>query len=418
MNTYLLNIENALQDTFAQGLADIAQKVHCLNPSIKVVSSHDDVSKVLALRQSVYPDLYPESQVHELDEFDYYSILLFTEDTEGKAMSCCRLVLDNPNGFVEEASYAPFIKQFRQHNQKLLECGRCIVTTNSSIRAVDYLNVIQNLALTLKVAHILMFNRQKDVYRLLANVNNIKVLTSSDKKFGGKQKFSAMLWTMVTNQPTIYEKNVWDDYAYSFMTVTTSFQSELLTQASKYLYGNVIDCGAGCAKIAPYLKHHQKIISYTGVDACLTMCQLGEKVLKKVNKPSFKMMHTYIEHLDTNILYDSAVSINSLYTWQNPTKVLAHIYNLLKSGGVLVLANVNINLDINQLVKQVEADLLMHPDADIFHTFNLRIADNQQAHRYSLNDLIAIVQQAGFMVKQCHDSFFNGGVSFLLLTKP
>lgn len=262
-----------------------------------------------------------------------------------------------------------------------------------------------------------MFNRQKDVYRLLANVNNIKILTTSDKQFGGTQKFSAMLWTMMENQPCVYEKNVWDKYAYSFMTVTTSFQSELLTESSNHLYGNVIDCGAGCAKIAPYLRH-QKVISYTGVDACLTMCQLGNKVLNKVNQPSFKMVHAYIEHLDINTLYDSAVSINSLYTWQNPTNVLLHIYSLLKSEGVFVLANVNINLDINKLIQKVEADLLMHPDAEIFRKFNLQIANNQQAHRYSLNDLVAITQQTGFIIEECHDRFFDGGVSFLVLKKP
>lgn len=414
MNTYLEMIESTLQNTFAKGLADIAKLLQHISPMIKIAVNEDDINKVLALRKSVYPKCYPNSPVDTLDQYDYASLLLFAENDKGQAIGSCRLLIDTEQGLLEEDIYKPYISKYRGQGKLLAEWGRCIVTNDCPVRAFDFADVIKELAYQLGIEYVLIFNRQCDVPRVLKRLD-ATVLTKTNKTFGSQHKFTAVLWRIT--QKKIYESKLWDSYSRSFLTITTRYQIEVLTEASRNLRGNVVDCGSGCAKIAPYLINNSNINSYTAIDASPLMCQLGERVLSKLNKSNFQIKESYIEYWQANSLYESAVSINSLYTWSNPLKVLKHIYLMLRLNGVFVLANINDNIDIPLLIQNTKPDLLMHPDYDIFCQVNLTIDENTEAHRYSLDEMIQLVREAGFSIIQCHDHFFEGGLTFMVLQK-
>lgn len=419
MKTYTHAIQKNLKDQFAIGLNDVLLEVQRINPAIHLAQTHDDIHDILALRKATYPKCLPEVQSDALEAIDYHSLLFFTKDSLGNISSTCRLVIDDTDGFAESYVYQPHIDALIKAGSRLAEWGRCIVTPHSTVRALDYTEVLTAVAKLLGIDHILIFNRACDVGRVLKKLKTAKVLCQTDITLGSAHKFSAILWSLShqTNHQGVYEQTLWHDYAQSFSCITTTYQSELLNASATHLWGNVLDCGAGSAKIAPYLLRYGKVSSYTGIDACAQMCHLGEQLLEKIAKPNFAMKQSYIEDFETPKPFDTAVSINSLYTWSNPLVVLEHIYTLLKTGGQFVLASINDAIDMPKLAQAVTADLIAHPNFEVFRQINLQIQQNQHAHLLSLDDLIQLVHRAKFKVLKCHDNYYEGGLTFMVLTK-
>lgn len=422
MNTYIKSIEGILQQKFNVNLADIAQKINTSNSSILLAQNSADVSEILKLRQQTYPYLLPEVTSSSLEPIDYHSLLFFSEDTDGNIESTCRLVIGDID-FAENYVYQPYLKDLKQRGDNFAEWGRCIVCKHSVVRALDYTTVLKAVALDLQIDHICIFNRACDVQRVLDKVKTAQILCETDITLGGSHQFTAILWSLAAEKATrtpsknIYNKSIWHDYAKSFSTITTSYQSQVLKESANYLSGNVIDCGAGCAKIAPFLVHRDCIEGYTGVDACKQMCALGNQVIHQLNREDFAMVESYIESFKLDKTYDSAVSINSFYTWSDPLLVLNRIYSLLKVEGIFVLASINDNIDMLKLAQNVTPDLIAHPDFATFKRINLDIQKNQQAHLLSLDGLIKLVHKSGFKVIKCHDDFYEKGLNFMVLSK-
>lgn len=125
-----------------------------------------------------------------------------------------------------------------------------------------------------------------------------------------------------------------------------------------------------------------------------------------------------IEDYHAAKVFDSAVSLNSYYTWPEPEKVLSHIYSLLKPGGIFALATPNTRLDMFAMEKQVRKELLTHPDYDTFRQINLELSSNDNAQFIAMNDLVRQVLHIGFVLTSCHQSFYLGGLNFVVLQKP
>ncbi len=71
-----------------------------------------------------------------------------------------------------------------------------------------------------------------------------------------------------------YAVTEWNNYARLFSSVTPSMQLDVYKEACYYLNGNVIDCGCGSAKIAPFLVDNENISSYTGLDYSSEMVEV------------------------------------------------------------------------------------------------------------------------------------------------
>lgn len=80
-------------------------------------------------------------------------------------------------------------------------------------------------------------------------------------------------------------------------------------------------------------------ISYYGLEVSKTMQQEA----RKINKKFIKKENVFFDIYDglnipyENNLYDKIMSVNTIYFWKNPIKLLSELYRVLKNEGVLVL---------------------------------------------------------------------------------
>ena len=220
----------------------------------------------------------------------------------------------------------------------------------------------------------------------------------------------------VQSKPNVsYQLADWEEYARIFSSITTPAQMEVYEAASSYLHGSVFDAGSGTGKIAHYLKENGKVTSYTGADYSKSMVEVGNEVLQSLAQSSFSIEHCKIE--DMQGCFDSAVSIQSFYTWPEPYETLKHIYDLLVQGAIFVLATANDRLNLEPLIKDADKVLAGHPFRDAYKQYNIDLAENTRGNFISLDKLIRLVQQVGFRVINADQKLFHGSLNFLVLER-
>lgn len=146
------------------------------------------------------------------------------------------------------------------------------------------------------------------------------------------------------------------------------------------------------------------------------MIKIANWLIAHFNCPTFSTFEGKIEDYQGKI-FDSAVSLNSYYTWPDPANVLQHIHSLLKTNGTFVLATPNTKLDMLAMDRQARKELLTHPNYEQFRKINLELTNNDNAQFIDMDDLIKQVQSVGFTVVSCHQGFYLGGLNFLVLNK-
>lgn len=213
-----------------------------------------------------------------------------------------------------------------------------------------------------------------------------------------------------------YPVNEWDVYAQLFATVTTSMQLKVYEEACSHLYGDVVDCGCGVGKLAPFLAEKQDITSYTGIDFSKEMINIARWIIHKLNNSNMSVTHSKIEDISGK-QFSSAVSIQSYYSWPQPLETLKSVFDLLNNDGVFVLATPNPNLPLDKLAKDAEQELIAHPDFEAYRDYNLRLANNPQANFVDMDELVRQVRHVGFKVQECHQHHFRGGLNFIVLKK-
>ena len=222
----------------------------------------------------------------------------------------------------------------------------------------------------------------------------------------------------MNKQAMTYPVSEWEKYARLHASVTTSFQLAVYKEACNYLSGDVVDCGCGTAKIAPLLVDNNVVRSYTGIDFAKEMVIVSKWIVQKLQQKSFTIEHSKIEDLKgKEEFFNSAVSIQSYYSWPDPLPILSHIYKMLARDGVFVLVTPNPSISLEALAKEAEKELIAHPDFEAFKEYNLQLAGNTQANFISMDGLISQAQEAGFKVQKCHQNHFLGGLNFLVLKK-
>ena len=215
---------------------------------------------------------------------------------------------------------------------------------------------------------------------------------------------------------TEYTDSMWNEYARCHLSVLTSFQWALFTEAASYLTGDVVDCGCGTARLAPLLADKATVNSYTGVDYSPEMVTMAQQwlTLKLLSKP-INIIQDKIENISGH--FSSAVSIHSYYTWPNTEEVLSSIYQMLLTDSFFVLVTPNSEMDMEKLLAESEKQLLAHPDFPLFRELNLQLCANRSAKFVSMDALIDESRRTGFKVIECHQKHYLGGVNFLVLKK-
>lgn len=407
------------------------------NTQIKLATTEQQRQQIIAFIKPRYQRLFPElSSGHDSDYTDN-CFNFYTQDGNGNITSTASLVIDNTAGFPEEHLLQQDIQHYRQQGIRCLQIGRFIIDSHEQVTETSllkaYFNLFYRFSMHLGYTVLLGMVKQKDV-SVHQTLTAGKVLCDdTEVNYGGPNIFATMAWELENitkrffkwagcqrveaEQNTIYQADEWDQYAASFASVQTSFQRELQLASAAVLSGDVADFGCGSAKIAPFLTDRADVSSYLGIDYCDKMLKIADWLISQFDCPAFTTHHGKIEEYHGKS-FDSAVSLNSYYTWPQPQLVLAHIYDLLKPGGTFVLATPNTQLDMQAMGREARKELLTHPHWTTFAQINQTLTDNQDARFIEMNDLVKQVLDIGFVVHSCHQSFYLGGLNFLLLNKP
>ncbi len=214
----------------------------------------------------------------------------------------------------------------------------------------------------------------------------------------------------------IYNPKDWDNYAGSHLRITSRFQYELYQACSDLMSGDVIDCGCGSGKMAPFLCKNPEVSTFTGIDCSENMVTAAAWLIDELKRPGFNVQLSLIEDFERSG-FSAGLSVNSYYAWQDPAKTLTAIAAMLAPNAIFVLANPNPSIDMQALLNEASKELIGHPDFSRFSEQNLAFVSNQRAHFVEMDELIDVVRAVGFKVLECHQKFYQGGINFLHLQK-
>ena len=208
----------------------------------------------------------------------------------------------------------------------------------------------------------------------------------------------------------------WSGFALLHTSVMTSVQVEMYSSATEYLFGDIADFGCGTAKITPFLESKPSLRSYVGIDASTEMINCGKNIVKELeNNSNFQFIEGLIENVDLH--FDSAVSLQSYYSWPKPEFTLRHIYSTLNSNGIFVIATPNQSLDMKFLLNEAQKELLGHPLWPKFKEHNQALADHESSSFLTLDDLISQLKSVSFKIEEAHSNFYFGGLNFIVARK-
>ncbi len=213
-----------------------------------------------------------------------------------------------------------------------------------------------------------------------------------------------------------YTNAQWNEYSVCHLSVITSMQLALFKSVIPYLYGDVLDCGCGTARLAPFLANQDTVTSYTGVDCSTEMVNMARWLVQQFKHKPFNIIEDKIENIALTG-FDSIVSVHSYYAWPDTERVLNHIYDLLAAEGCFILITPNPAMDMSRLLELAKQELIGHPDFAEFKRLNLLFANNLSAKFISMDKLIAETRLCGFQVLACNQDHYLGGVNFLVLQK-
>lgn len=215
----------------------------------------------------------------------------------------------------------------------------------------------------------------------------------------------------------LYKISDWDNYAESHLSVLPSVQLQVYKTVASYMHGAVADFGCGTARITPFLNDMPTVTSYHGIDYSTDMLNKARWLLERLKNPNFKVVYNKIECF-TGQTFDSALSINSYYTWPNPLEVLEHIHKLLKPNASLILVTPNKQLNMLKLAHEADKELLGHPHYAVFRQKNLELAGNEKALFVEMDTLVKQLLALDFKLLACHQDFYLGGLNFVHVQKP
>ncbi len=211
-----------------------------------------------------------------------------------------------------------------------------------------------------------------------------------------------------------FEITDWNQYAAPFQAVMPSEMARLNREVADMLHGNVADFGCGAGKIIPFVASEDAIAGYVGIDMSADMVKGARWMAKQFPVKPFKIIESRIESANIEPV-DSAISINSYYTWDDPVQVLKSISRQIKVGGSFVLATLNHHIDMPALLEEAKKEQIANPYWEAFAKQNLEICESPNSHFIGLDELIEQVREVGFSIVSAHADYYGGGLNFLVL---
>lgn len=407
-------------------------KLNTLPKGLKLAKTRAELDEIEKFREEIFSKDYPALDNYHSDPHDCYSIIMYTENDKGKITSTARLIFDNPIGFPADSYASNILNQYRRDGKIMIEASRLAISDQAkkgtialyygAFYAISVENDIDSVIVVISKNHLKFYMKRLDAKLLVDHLENMN---------GSGTEFACAEWELCKTsdqflkwvgleikQPkkSPYSKSTWNGYSGSFASIYTHYQREVYQESIPHLKGSVVDLGCGPARIAPLLVDNKSVNRYTGVESSEEMYKLAEFTMNMLNNPSYKVEQQKVE--EVNGMYYSALSLLSYYAFPEPVKALRHIFNILLPGGHFVLANPNEKIDQMKIQRNVEKEMMWHTDYEQFKQYNLELASNSQAEFVPMDKLLSQLQSVGFLIVECHQKLYEGGLNFIVSQKP
>jgi SAM-dependent methyltransferase len=409
-----------------------------LDLDIKLAVTQDDINEVKAFRGKYYRVIYPVTYAMKSDPYYNNSYHFYYTNEHGRILGTVTIALDCSEGLPSENIISEDIFEFRKNNLICAEVGRFLVAKHSEHEEIKkrFYRFFYLFSQAIGIDVIVAMFKENDIH-FLENIIGSKILCKNTKQsFGSKNYYASVAWVLeqtndnfylwanfnqknsinIRPKNVIFDVNDWDEYAKVFSSVQTSFQRDIQQAAIPHLSGEVADFGCGSAKLAPFLASISSVSGYTGIDYSEAMTKVASWIINQFPHNNFTVVKGKIEEYQDK-KFDSGVSINSYQSWPEPIVTLKHIYSLLKKGAKFTLASPNNNQNILNLAKEVDKELIAHPDYARFKELNISLASNTNGNFISMNTLLQQVQSVGFEVIYCHQEYYLGGLNFIVMKR-
>lgn len=407
----------------------IVQQIEALLPQgFFLVKTAEELARIKAFKQSYYTADRPNVHAFHDDGLDKYSYVLYGTNYHGELTSTSRLLLDDGQGFPEDALFPDSVAQMRRDNKRIAELGRLLITQDKVNGLRTHYRLTHAIANLLGIDYVLIVMKQRNIpshkKMMAVEVLSMNMGYSWDEE---QAPLCLIAWDMKAAQPkfhkwvsskkTPFTLQQWDHYSSAHLSAYLSVQKEVYQQVVQRIRGQVLDLGCGTGRIMAYVQDNPQVNSYTGVDASTAMIQQAKWLKTQLGFEAAALINADISDIQGQ--YDSIFSIHSFYSWSEQDKLLKHIYTLLKPDGIFILVNPNASFNEERLAHLAKQELIGHPHYNSFMESNYAITAQAKAQgRYlSLDKLIEQVRRAKFVVKTAHDQFFLGGASYLELGK-
>ena len=408
-------------------------KTSQLPKGLKIAKTQADMARVINFRRKIFSVGYPDLKNYRNDPHDAFSIIMYAENAHGDITSTARLIFDNPLGFPADDYAHAALNKHRHKGLKIVEAGRLAISEEGkkNHEIALYYEAFYTIPVENKIDFVVVVINENHV-KFYCNRLGAKVLATNIENMNGSGlTFACVEWCLEKTSDRFfkwigldnyqqkvapYAISTWNKYSQMFASIYTDYQRKVYQETCKYLQGSVVDLGCGPARLAPLLIDNKEISEYTGIEYSQDMFEIAQFTMKRLARPSFKVLHQKAE--DAKGTYTSAVSLLSYYAFSDPRNTLKHIYSILEPNGIFVVANPNENLDQLKLQKEVEKEMMWHPDYALFRKYNLEIADNSNAEFSSMNQLLMQLQSIGFEIITCHQRYYEGGLNFIVCRKP
>ena len=237
-----------------------------------------------------------------------------------------------------------------------------------------------------------------------------------------------------------FDVNSWGGYArcYDVLNSLKPYQDLQTTVINLLSESLILDAACGTGNLPYWLKKNRK-----KVNSMIIGLDFSNEMLALAREKNQEKYFTFIKHdLNRDIpfaneYFDQIVSVNTLYTLENPARVLFEFYRILKRGGRLILVNPkkgyenglilkehcsDIGIDepwLNaHLSEEKELQLLERAVSDIelrykmmaVAKFNREILKKKKFNFLSLDELCKFARAKKFFIIRCEQVYANQAI--------
>jgi len=209
------------------------------------------------------------------------------------------------------------------------------------------------------------------------------------------------------NKLTLTNKNIWKVYSPVYAKITPTMQKSLLLHAAFNAKGSVLDAGTGVGKLLPYLKANDKVKEVLGIDA-------NEHMLNESKQYEDNTVKTILGDVQNHQgSYDTIISLNVLYTLNDPLIFLKKAFFNLKEKGTLILSSINKTMNMQTLTKIADLEFMscvnseLLKDYKLFKECNYYLTSQSQfkPKLFDMEEMILILEELGFKIRDSQTDY-------------